>query len=207
MNTKYAAYSKLMHQFDRELFLDANFYCDWMAQTYFFVRHSTRLLALSAGKTPFELQAFHQRFLAHAAEEKNHDLLLVRDLESFGKSPADFEELPITKVFYRNQYFAIENIHPLSFLGYVYLLESIPVLIGKEILPTLLEKYPKQACSFFKLHCEEDVDHLEKLDGVLNSLPKPIYDSIQFNFEESADLYWRLLEELNSRTLKKLQVA
>ncbi|HWU44947.1 MAG TPA: hypothetical protein VN132_15950, partial [Bdellovibrio sp.] len=45
---------------------DKNFYCAWLAQTTYYVRHSTRLLALGGALAPLQQQELHNRFLKHA---------------------------------------------------------------------------------------------------------------------------------------------
>ena len=63
-------------------------YAGWLAQTYYYVRHSTRLLAAAAARFPHGRagDTMHHRFGAHIGEEKRHELLCVRDLQALGET-------------------------------------------------------------------------------------------------------------------------
>ena len=57
-------------------------YGDWLSQTYWYVRHSTRLFAASAARLEHDDigNALHVRFAAHMAERKRLELLAMHDL-------------------------------------------------------------------------------------------------------------------------------
>src|SRR4051812_18758279 len=97
----------------------------YLAQTYFYVCHSTRLLAFSAGimKTPDT--PFHRRFLEHASEEKGHEMMLLNDLAKLGFKITDFTEMPETRMFWEPQFYKIQHNDPLSVMGYIIALEAI----------------------------------------------------------------------------------
>src|SRR3712207_1317678 len=80
-------------------------YANALAQTYYYVSHSTRLLAVSASRFALEDEALHRRFAAHMVEEKSHHLLAAHDLKVLGHSLTDFPELPATHAFYESQYY------------------------------------------------------------------------------------------------------
>src|SRR5690606_24416532 len=67
-------------------------YGDWLAQTYYYVRHSTRLLAAAAARFPLDERgsALHYRFAAHIGEEKRHEQLALHDLQQLGFTLAEF---------------------------------------------------------------------------------------------------------------------
>lgn len=185
-------------------FQNISIYSNWLAQTYYFVRHSTRLLALSAALCPFELQGFHQRALDHAAEEKNHEKMLIHDLKHLGTNISDFPESPVTASFYQTQYYAIENIHPLAFLGYVSLLEMLPITVGLDLLPKIEATFGKNATSFLRVHSQEDVDHMKSLEGVLASLDISAQKVIEQNLKQATFLYCTMLSEIQqSNQVKK----
>ena len=68
--------SKIENTYNNINFEKKEVYAQWLAQSYFFVRHSTRLLNLSSGLTPFDLSFYHLRANEHAHEEKNHEKML-----------------------------------------------------------------------------------------------------------------------------------
>ena len=104
---------------------DPEAYALYLSQTYYYVLHSTRLLALSAAHMKVSDNTFHRRFLEHASEEKGHDLMALKDLEVLGFRLEDFPELPHTRMFWETQYYKIEHNDPLSLLGYVIALEAL----------------------------------------------------------------------------------
>lgn len=179
---------------------DPQIYANWLAQTYYFVRHSVRLLNLSAGLTPFELQFFHQRAQDHAHEEKGHEILAVNDLKSLGYHPSDFSELPVTQALYQCQYYAIQNLHPLAFLGYVLFLEALPTVAGGNLVSFLNEKYGPQALTFVKIHVQEDPIHIQKLIEVIEQLDSRTIEGIKNNLRLSSVLYQSMLKELHLKT-------
>lgn len=182
-------------------------YANWLAQTYYFVRHSVRLLNLSAGLTPFELQFFHQRAQEHADEEKGHEILAVNDLKSLGYHPSDFKELAATQSLYQCQYYAIQNLHPLSFLGYVLFLETLPVVMGYDLVTQLQNLYGPKAVSFVKVHAQEDPSHVQKLIEVINQLDQRTLSLIKRNLVLSSSLYQNMIRELLVESQGLVQVA
>jgi hypothetical protein len=139
-------------------------YADWLAQTYYYVRHSTRLLAASAARFPFDMRgnALHHRFAAHMAEEKKHEQLAVHDLRELGTSVDDLPERSSTRAFYEPQYYKIEHEHPIALFGYILPLEAVGPLCGKRILGRIAGAHGPKCTAFLKLHTEDDVEHLDK---------------------------------------------
>src|SRR5262245_13457821 len=69
-------------------------YAAWLAQTYYYVSHSTRLLALAASRYTVADDAFHLRCLEHLREEKSHEKLATADLKALGKTAREYPEFP-----------------------------------------------------------------------------------------------------------------
>src|SRR5215211_402825 len=78
---------------------DRRVYGNWTAQTYFYVRHATRLLALAAARCPLADEELHKTFLQAIREEQDHELLALHDLQFLGFRPSDFGELPETAAY------------------------------------------------------------------------------------------------------------
>jgi hypothetical protein len=75
-------------------------YAQFLAQTFYYVRHSTMLLALAAGMiAPGDRKVF-DRYIKHIGEERNHDILARRELEGLGFDLDQMPELPSTKLSY-----------------------------------------------------------------------------------------------------------
>ena len=66
----------------------------WLAQTYYFVRHTTSFLSLTASRFgPWERDRQYFQ-LRHLKEESGHDQLLLDDLDALGLRLEAFIELP-----------------------------------------------------------------------------------------------------------------
>jgi hypothetical protein len=164
----------------------------WLAQAYFFVQHSTPLLALSCGRSVTN-RSYHLRCISHLNEEKGHDRLLLNDLKSLGFSIQDFPEFASTSAFYQSQYYWIEHINPISFLGYIYVLEALADLQGK-IKADQAKGF--QADSFLKLHADEDAGHLEQAEKLISTFSDVDQLQIVNNARQSSLLYQIIVRDI-----------
>jgi thiaminase len=165
-------------------------YADWLAQTYYYVRHSTRLLAASAARFPYDPRGntLHHRFGAHMAEENKHELLCTHDLKVLGDSIDAHPEHASTRMFYEPQYFKIEHQDPIVLFGYILPLEAIAPLQGKLVEQKVTAKFGPKCASFLKVHAEEDVDHLEKALAMLAEVDEERKRLIVENLEQTAPI-------------------
>jgi hypothetical protein len=173
-------------------------YADFLAQTYYYVRHSTRLLAVAAARFPHDERgdALHSRFSAHMAEEKRHELLCVHDLKKIDAKLADLPERHATRMFYQPQYYKVEYESPLSLFGYILPLELIGPLHGRRILSLLVEQYGLGSVSFLKLHAEEDIAHLDKALSILEGIPSREGALVRENMSQTTHAYTHMLKEI-----------
>ena len=77
-----------------------NYYSEWLAQTYFYVSHTTRMLALATSKFSINEKSFHMKFIELINEEKGHEKLAEFDLKQLGFATSSFAELPETSAIY-----------------------------------------------------------------------------------------------------------
>lgn len=181
---------------------DKNVYGDYLAQTYYYVGYSTRLLALAAGNMRLEDNAYFKRYIKHITEESSHEKLAQRDLENLGCSLEEFSELSETRMFYESQFYKIEHVDPLSFMGYVLLLESLAVQECPAVTKTVSEVHGKKCASFVKLHGEEDPDHVDKAMAMLNELPQERLARVFQNLKQTADGFINILNAIEQRQLE-----
>lgn len=147
------------------------FYANYLAQTFYYVRHSTRILALSAGRLSYEKdQKIHLRFLKHLGEEANHEKLALNDLKFLGYKLQDFDELNSTRFFYEPQYYKIEHQHPLALMGYILFLEVLAQNVCPPLSAKLTNLYGKKSATFLLVHGEEDPSHVEEAKNCSQSL-------------------------------------
>ncbi|QDK41614.1 hypothetical protein DOM21_09140 [Bacteriovorax stolpii] len=201
--------SILLNSYESMPWENKDFYANYMAQTFFYVRHSTRMLALSAGRLNYEQQQMiHLRFLKHLGEEANHERLALNDLKALGYSIEDFKELNSTRFFYEPQYFKIEHQDPLALMGYILYLE----VLAQKICPPLSKKlstiYGKKAVTFLFVHGEEDPHHVEEAQKLLASLPPQTLEIITENLLQSSCAFNWMMKEIEDsvafQPLKKI---
>ncbi|HEU4734930.1 MAG TPA: iron-containing redox enzyme family protein [Kofleriaceae bacterium] len=147
-------------------------YGAFLAQTNYYVSHSTRLLALAASRFKLSEEPLHRRFIKHATEEMSHEILALRDLKQLGLSPSQFPEFPSTRAFYQTQYYMIEHVSPWAFWGYILMLEGLALTKGPWLLNEIRQHHGERAGSFVKVHVAEDVEHMAEAERVLASLPE-----------------------------------
>ncbi len=179
---------------------DAKAYGEFLAQTYYYVCHTTRLLAVAAARIGVEQEKLHHRFLKHAAEERSHHLLALRDLAALGGSLERSPELPAAAALYETQYYRSEHIAPTMIFGYILALEGLSVVHGPFVYRSAQAKHGDAACSFLKLHSDEDPDHLDKAFEAIAALSEPEHRLIEKNFDFSCELYNSFLRAIVART-------
>ena len=180
------------------------FYANYMAQTFYYVRHSTRILALSASRLDYEnQQKIHLRFLKHLSEEANHEKLALNDLKFLGHSLSDFPELNTTRLFYEPQYFKIEHQHPMALMGYILYLEVLAQTACPPLAKKLTELYGKKASTFLLVHGEEDPHHVEEAKKLLATLDPVALEFITLNLDQSAYAFNNMLNDIKNSIQKK----
>ncbi|MFA5583120.1 MAG: iron-containing redox enzyme family protein [Bacteriovoracaceae bacterium] len=179
-------------------------YADYLAQTYYYVNHSERFLALAAALFKNEDRLLMRRFFKHLGEESAHDQLLLKDIENLGFNIKDFPEHPETKMFWETQYYKIQHEDPATLLGYIYFLEDLACDICPELTKLLLPLFGEKTVRFLKLHGEEDPDHVEKAYEQIMKLAPERQELIAMNYEQSARAYCQMITAVAVARSKKL---
>jgi len=169
-------------------------YADFLAQTYYYVCHSTRLLALAAARFSQQEQHLHKRFVEHISEEKSHELLALRDLQKLGYSIKDFPESVQTRNLYEVQYYKIEHCDPTALMGYIIALETLAGEDFKWLKEKLTGLYGKECVKFVQVHADEDPDHIEKALAVVEKFDASRLHDIDINISQTAYCYSSMLE-------------
>jgi hypothetical protein len=175
---------------------DKNAYAIWLAQTYFYVCHSTRLLTLAASRFNIQRDALHRRFIAHTKEETAHEVLAIKDLEKLGWKITDIEETASIKAFYQTQYYQIEHVDPITFFGYILCLEGLAVKQGGFAAKKVVKAFGEKCASFLLLHSDEDPGHLEQAFKNLENTSSKEKEIIIENLKLSCALYFGMLKEV-----------
>ena len=183
---------------DRFPWEDKRAYADWLAQTYYYVSHTTRLLAASAARFEYTERgnALHHRFATHMAEEKKHELLCIHDMKRVGAAIDDYPEHESTRAFYEPQYFKIEHQAPIALFGYILPLEAIGPATGHSIVARVAKAYGERCDSFLRVHSEEDVSHLDKALEMLRELPEHEQTLVEANMRQTTFGYVAMLNDI-----------
>lgn len=186
----------LSQKFDTFDWTDKEAYSLWLAQAYYLVRHTTRLLALCAGYCPFEYENTHKRILEHLREESGHDMIAVADLKALGVELSDVPELPKTAELIRLQYQQMANISGCAFFGYILLLEGLAVTKAMSLHETVSAKYGPRVTRFLKTHAEDDIEHIEQAFQQIEAFTADDQQIVVKNLVESSHLYGQMLDSV-----------
>lgn len=191
---------KTFHQIDIK---NPVVYGNFLAQSFYYVSHSTRLLAFAAGLMKKTEESYFKRFVKHIAEESAHEVLAERDLSHLGMKVSDFPQLPETKALWEPQYYKALHESPLAIMGYIISLELFSSLYLPELYLIVKNAHGEKASVFLKLHAEEDPDHTEKAIALTEQLPGELQQSILANALQTAKSYSYMLRACEDNTTVK----
>lgn len=178
------------------MFKDKKIYGDWLAQTYYFVCHSTPLLGFALPH--LKNQALKHHFEHHMSEEQKHELLAQKDIEKLGMDVTNFKEYSSTQAFYHSQYFRIQFEGGTALLGYILFLEAMAVSWGREIYNEVKDQH-KGSSLFIKVHAEEDPTHLDNALRAIMALSEDEQAAILRNLHFANDMYQRMMQDILSK--------
>ena len=112
-------------------------------------------------------------FLEHADEEQGHEQWLEADLASFGVMQEKIRQrlpYPSVAALVGSQYFWMQHVHPIAYLGYIAVLEAPTVM---EFLEEVSERtaIPLASMSGHVMHATLDPGHVAEFDRTLDLLP------------------------------------
>lgn len=166
---------------------------DYLAQTYYYVHHSERLLALAAGLMKENDRKTQRRFFQHLSEENAHDLMVKKDLENLGFKLSDFPERAETKMFWESQYYKIEHEDPTSLMGYILLLEDVATSVCLWMFQQIERHHGKKSGTFLRVHGEEDPGHVADALKVIDSLNQSRQLIVYANLRQSEIAYHMMI--------------
>lgn len=171
-------------------------YASWLAQTYYFVRHTTSFLALTASKFgPWQRERQYFQ-LRHLREESGHDQLLLDDLAALNLSLESFEELPETSALYQTQYYFIQNENPSAHWAYAYLLEGLAAKKIPIIIARVEDAHSPRASTFLREHMDADQGHFARGLTLVDGLNEAECNSFGRNLRQCAYFYPRMLDHI-----------
>lgn len=178
---------------------DRQQYANYLAQTYYYVNHSEKLLALAASRMNEEDRGMQRRFFKHLAEENAHDLMAKKDLENLDFKLEQFPEMVETKMFWETQYYKIEHMDPAALMGYILLLEDIAAEVCIPMFQEVEKNFGRKCGTFLKVHGEEDPGHVADAFKVIDSLDEKRRDIVKINLEQSAVAFKAMIKKIASK--------
>lgn len=179
-------------------------YADWLSQTYHFVRHSTRLLALAAAVAKLDQQDSHERMVCHIRNEFGHEKLALNDLSNIGESVSP--ERSQTRSFYETPRTTIMRYGPVGLIGYMHFLESLAVQCGPILIHQLSSLYDSNSCRFLKVHAAEDIEHVKTTEDELLNLSATDIEVVQVSIQVAGQQYNEILKEIITDHLRQVAV-
>jgi pyrroloquinoline quinone (PQQ) biosynthesis protein C len=139
-------------------------YLDFLAEAYHHVRHTFPLLALAASRTSDE--RYQDALVEYMEEERGHEKWILNDIRALGGDPdavRDGQAGPACRIMVGYAYYAIEHISPYAFLGSVYVLEGMSVLLADKLADAMkaaLGLESDSGFSYLRTHGSLDTDHV-----------------------------------------------
>lgn len=177
-------------------------YGEFLAQTYYHICHSTRLLAAAGARFQVDQDKLHLQCMKHASEERSHEKLSLSDLKEIGRRLEDFPELPATKSLYRSIYYLIEHSSPITLFGYAYFLEWLAVE-ASPLEAELSSIYGAKAVKHLHVHAHEDPDHIKAYEDALDRVSGREHMHLLESIESTGYNYERIYDEIKKRVANK----
>lgn len=186
---------------------DKRAYADWLAQTFFYVRHATRVLAKAAYKCRIEEEPLHKVFLRGINEEKDHERMATSDMSHLGFKLEQFHEYPETSAYYQTLYHLIDYNGPCALLGYFVTLEGLGAIGSDKLYERIITSHSESAASFVKVHARIDARHFTEGIELLNSLNKPQLEIVKHGLDLSTELYCNMIRKVTAMAASKKLAA
>lgn len=182
--------NQLKNLFEQIDWNDDEIYATWLSQCYYMVRYSTAYLGLCMFHS-VRYPDFQRRCIEHISEENGHEVLILNDLKFLGMQLR--EELPETASIYQTQYYKISEENPVSFLGYIFMLELLAPAFGNQVMSKVKNK---KALTFLKVHTVADEGHIEEAKAQISNLSGDLQKLVYNNFKTTYVSYVSLLKAL-----------
>lgn len=177
---------------------DRGLYTEWLAQTYFFVKHTIGFMGTQVTRFNLISETSLAGILEHFREEQGHDRLLLNDLKHLKKEIGQFKEYPETRAFYQSQYYWIDYKHPDAHLGYSLFLEGLAAKIGPELFATITKQQGPNCGTFIKVHSDADLDHFADGCSELKRLSPELLGWVYENLEQTWVLYEAIIKKVSA---------
>ncbi len=180
---------------DKYPFEKKSAYGYFLNQQYFLIRHSTRLLAVSASTIDTANSTEFRWWAKHLQEEIDHDLTILQDMKAIGYKFNDYCE-PMVRGLSLALFEDIRRNGQDSLLGYALMLEGISTK-RCAILANRIKNSHGKGFSYFELHALADEKHFPQGIARVDGFPEHRKQIIIENLSMSAHLYRDFLVTIN----------
>ncbi len=188
-------------------------YKGYLQETYHFVRHTPRFLAVAAARFGYGYEAIRRRFLKHTTEEFGHELFALKDLETLGGDPEQAkkaEPLISTTALVAFHYYWADRVNPVGLFGTIYTLEGLGQGVASGVAEALVKglKIPKTAVTFLSSHGEFDQKHMAEARQMVEKHVKEEQDErdIVYCSRAAFELYTWMFDQIYDRYLAEAKV-
>jgi pyrroloquinoline quinone (PQQ) biosynthesis protein C len=171
-------------------------YASWLAQTYHYIVHTSRIIALAASRCDRRHDELHRRLVHYLNEESDHDLLALDDLRALGHSIEEFPEHPLTAAFYQVDYYRIEHETPLALFGRSLLLEGAAAAGADRLADQVAEAFGEKTATFLRLHGREDPSHVDNAFRALEGVGQEEEAVIAAALTQSGVIYLAMMDAI-----------
>lgn len=171
-------------------------YAQWLAQTYFYTRHASRVSAHAVVCTPVERVELHDHLVRTINEEKDHPPMVIDDLRELGFEIGDFREHPLTSAFYQTLHYHLDRSGPAALIGYFFVIEGAAAKNGPEIFDLVKRSHHGKGLSFLEEHVIADAAHYPAARQFVASLSDGELDVIARCSVMAATIYRAMLDAM-----------
>lgn len=196
--------------FDREIpqfarrFEDFNWenqemYMNYLAQSYYYVTHSVKLLRYAFDACSVAQSDIRERLQEHIREESGHEKMALNDLLKLGGKIEDYHEYAETKNMYQYVYDQIDQHGPIAIFAYALALEGMSQAACPGVAKKLIAEYGKENSSFIYHHGVLDQEHVGEGLEALSNFSKQELEWFQEIFVHSIKHYTDMLDRVESK--------
>ena len=153
-------------------------YVAFLGQAYHHVRHTLPLIMACGAKLPQRLEWLRTAMAHYVEEETGHQEWILDDIAACGGDPGRVREaapdLP-AELLVAYAYDVIERVHPVGFLGMVFVLEGTSTQVATRAADALIRnlQLPRSAFTYLTSHGTLDVEHTRFFESIVNRLEDP----------------------------------
>ena len=178
-------------------------YSDWLAQSYYIARHTTRLMATALARCPMDRQPILDRLFDNLFVERGNDRLLLDDLKVMGWSLRELPEDPLTSAFYETLYYGLEHRGVEALFGRILVLEGIASTFGVAHKARVEKAHGGRAVSFLSIRADDDPDMLERAFDEAVELSDNELSVARSSVTQGTVLYRLMMDRIMIRTSKE----